>query len=340
MDRAMPLHFYSPRHNVVGLSPRPHALSRARKNPELDSIGQERREDEAFDTTTTLWQRYGRLTLTDERNLLPLGGLAMQLKMKRSQRTAGVISSNAVFCLDARVGFTPAELASITRYKLANQVIYNSEAAKRRLERGDANLGTGVGGNLKAIANYTMARMSLNISIASLQRGQHVECKSLDELLGAEEAIMEACRNLKVYLDTAATFDGREFLVDFDTDEPQIVAQASAPQPALAAPSTPAAPEQVTEAEFTEVPTEALPSPEADPPVPSWEAAAMTTGPLEDLARWLERQNISPVAAAFLFGFALLVLLAMFAGLSLLTFVVSAALAAGFYALVRHAMPT
>ena len=151
---------------------------------------------------------------------------------------------------------------------------------------------------------------------------------------------MEACRNLKVYLDTAATFDGREFLVDFDTDEPQIVAQASAPQPALAAPSTPAAPEQVTEAEFTEVPTEALPSPEADPPVPSWEAAAMTTGPLEDLARWLERQNISPVAAAFLFGFALLVLLAMFAGLSLLTFVVSAALAAGFYALVRNAMPT
>jgi hypothetical protein len=34
-------------------------------------------------------------------------------------------------------------------------------------------------------------------------------------LLGAESAIIESCRNVKTYLDTALTFDGREEVVEF-----------------------------------------------------------------------------------------------------------------------------
>jgi hypothetical protein len=34
-------------------------------------------------------------------------------------------------------------------------------------------------------------------------------------LLGAEGAIMDACKNLKAYLDTAQTFDGREEVLEF-----------------------------------------------------------------------------------------------------------------------------
>jgi hypothetical protein len=45
--------------------------------------------------------------------------------------------------------------------------------------------------------------------------GQHIECKDLDELLGAEEAIREACKALKVYLTVAESFDGREEVVEF-----------------------------------------------------------------------------------------------------------------------------
>ena len=157
----------------------------------------------------------------------------MQLKIKRSQRDGGVISKTAIFCLDARVEFTSEEKRHIARYKLGREIIYSSEASKRHAEKGDANLGSGTVGNLKALGSFVMARLNLNISIDSLERGQHVECKSLEELMGAEEAIMTACQNLKGYLDLAATFDGREVLFDFAAGMPEPVALAIAPSPAL-----------------------------------------------------------------------------------------------------------
>jgi hypothetical protein len=60
-----------------------------------------------------------------------------------------------------------------------------------------------------------MMALSLRVTIDGLLQGQHVECKDLDELLGAEAAIREACSNLKAYLETALTFDGREEVVEF-----------------------------------------------------------------------------------------------------------------------------
>lgn len=157
----------------------------------------------------------------------------MQLKIKRSQRDGGVIAKTAIFCLDARVEFTAEERRHISRYKLGKEIIYSSEAAKRHVEKGDANLGSGTVGNLKALGSFVMARLNLNTSIDSLERGQHVECKSLEELMGAEEAIMMACQNLKGYLDLAGTFDGREVLFDFATGMPEAVASAISPSPAL-----------------------------------------------------------------------------------------------------------
>lgn len=151
----------------------------------------------------------------------------MQLKLRRSQREGGVLSKSVIFCLDARAEMTGLEQQSITRYKLHNQVIYNSEASKRHLDRGAAHADGSMAGSLKSLASTALAAMNLNITINSLQSGQHIECKSLDELLGAEEALMTACRNLKEYLDTAATFDGREVLIDFEQSEPEIVASAT-----------------------------------------------------------------------------------------------------------------
>ncbi len=178
----------------------------------------------------------------------------MQLKLSRSQREGGFIGKSILFCLDARVAYTAAETANIRRYKLQDQIIYSSEAAlsasagsaaaSARAQAGHlgfssmddvlSSAASKMGHGLKAAALGALATMKLTISIGSLERGHHIECKSLDELLGAEEAIMDACRSLKGYLDTAATFDGREVLVDFSTDEPTIV--ASAPAPMLFAP--------------------------------------------------------------------------------------------------------
>jgi hypothetical protein len=53
------------------------------------------------------------------------------------------------------------------------------------------------------------------VTVYSLMKGVHVECKSMIELLGAEEAIADAGKNLRTYLDTAATFDGREEILEF-----------------------------------------------------------------------------------------------------------------------------
>jgi hypothetical protein len=77
-----------------------------------------------------------------------------------------------------------------------------SQAAISSLARSNARLNE---------VSWRSARLTVN----NLMSGQHIECKDLDELLGAEAAIVEACQNLKAYLETALTFDGREELHEF-----------------------------------------------------------------------------------------------------------------------------
>ena len=202
----------------------------------------------------------------------------MQLKLQRSQREGGVMSKSVIFCLDARVEFTVEEAANLKRYKMLEQVIYASEDAKRTAEGSAAAMArsrstkfsadsvddmlfsatAGIGGGLKAAALGALSAMKLRITVNSLQRGQHIECKSLDELLGAEAAVIEACKNLRVYLDTAATFDGREVLIAFNTEEPEVL--ASAPAPMLVAPT------RAVAAQSTPVPKLAGPAVERDMP--------------------------------------------------------------------------
>lgn len=140
----------------------------------------------------------------------------MQLKLKRSQRTGGMMGGKVFFMLDAQMDLTQEEAHNVKKYKLGSEVIYNSEASKKHLQSGAAALASGsIGGALKSSVSLAMARLNLNITIDSLTKGQHVECKDLDELMGAEEAIRQACENVKGYLDVAATFDGREEVVAY-----------------------------------------------------------------------------------------------------------------------------
>jgi len=57
------------------------------------------------------------------------------------------------------------------------------------------------------------ASLSLRITISSLITGVHVQCKDMDEILEAEEAITIAAQNLKSYLSAASTFNGQEELI-------------------------------------------------------------------------------------------------------------------------------
>jgi hypothetical protein len=153
----------------------------------------------------------------------------MQLKLKRSQRSGGMLGGKIFFQLDARADLSNDENALVTKYNLGKTVVYDSEARKKHAESAAGHfdnaagasggtlstVGRGVWANARGLASVAMMALSLRVTVDSLVNGQHIECKDMDELLGAEGAFREACRNVKSYLDVAATFDGREEVVEF-----------------------------------------------------------------------------------------------------------------------------
>jgi hypothetical protein len=138
----------------------------------------------------------------------------MQLVMRRSQKTSGLMSKSVLFCLDARVDLSNEERGNVDRYRLGGQVLYNSAATEANLAKAAA--GFAGGGLLKGAVGLALSRLTLSITVDSLTRGHHIECKELDELLGAEEAIKSAVETIKTYIDMASTFDGREIVIDLD----------------------------------------------------------------------------------------------------------------------------
>jgi Domain of unknown function (DUF4189) len=157
---------------------------------------------------------------------------AMRLKLKRSQRAS--VFGKIVFVLDARMELTADEFDLLRKYRLGNDVVYESSSRQRRREATQAHLemtkgGPGLtdsaGAQMMGVAktlfwfgrasiSATAASLSLRITIHSLISGVHVECKSMSELLEAETAIREAADGLRAYLNVAATFDGREEIVE------------------------------------------------------------------------------------------------------------------------------
>jgi hypothetical protein len=128
----------------------------------------------------------------------------MQMKIQRSQRMRGVVGNTVFFCLDVRAEYSSEERDNIRKYKLGPQVVYNSRAARKHIDRAgdqfdrtqERDLKGQVAGLARGAFSLALAKMSLNISIASLERGHHIECKDLDELLEAEDAVRHACKSV------------------------------------------------------------------------------------------------------------------------------------------------
>jgi hypothetical protein len=155
----------------------------------------------------------------------------MQLKVKRSQRAGGMLGGKVIFVLDARAEPTPEEAALIKKYGLGKMNVYDSEARKKHQANAYGNFDSAAGSpvfgasgksiagsmwsNAKGLTSMAMMALSLNVTVDGLIAGQHIECKDLDELLGAQAAMMEACKNTKGYLEVASTFDGREEVLEF-----------------------------------------------------------------------------------------------------------------------------
>jgi len=161
----------------------------------------------------------------------------MQLKIQRSQRTGGFTGSTVFFALDVRAEYSAEEKSNIAKYKLGSQVIYNSRSAKKHLDTVQAQMdrtrstrGSEVAaGMARGALSLAMAKLSLNISIASLGRGHHIECKDLEELLEAEDTVRQACKNVTRYLEVAATFNGSETVIEYDCGEERVHITQSAP---------------------------------------------------------------------------------------------------------------
>ncbi|KGJ65548.1 hypothetical protein LUI11_32200 [Bradyrhizobium diazoefficiens] len=157
----------------------------------------------------------------------------MALKLKRSERLH--LTGKVVFMLDARMDLNAEAHALVKKYRLGNRIVYESQARERHRNATKEHLEStrdqpswsdgmnaqllGVGKTFyrlaRASVSATMAALSLRITVDSLIRGEHVECESMDELIEAERAVKEAATNLKGYLEEAATFDGREEVVEF-----------------------------------------------------------------------------------------------------------------------------
>lgn len=147
----------------------------------------------------------------------------MMLKIKRSQRTGGVFANKALFALDIRADYSQEERDAINRYKLGGEIVYSSEAAKRHAANAGTHLDSGTGAGLaKGIMSMALASMNLSITIASLQQGHHIECKDMNEVLGAESTLRDACKNVTAWLDAAKTFDGREMVVEYVSGEEKV----------------------------------------------------------------------------------------------------------------------
>jgi len=140
----------------------------------------------------------------------------MKLKISRSQKSKGVMSKDMIFCLDARVELTKQESDAVKKYHLGNQAVYNSARSKHHLDKGAQDVASKtLIGIIKGFFRLGMAKLALNITIDSLTKGQHIECKDMFELLESQDAIEKACEQTKQFIEIAETFDGQENIVEY-----------------------------------------------------------------------------------------------------------------------------
>ncbi len=124
----------------------------------------------------------------------------MKLSLERNQRSATLGRGKPFFSLTARAEVTDAEEAAINRHRLADEILYVDGDIP---EHGPDSLASTI---------YVAVR-SLNLgtlTVRDLVKGKTLEHKELGELLAAEDQIRKAAHNLKLFIDVAESFGGRE----------------------------------------------------------------------------------------------------------------------------------
>lgn len=129
----------------------------------------------------------------------------MRLRLRRSQRSSGLLNNKVTFSLQARVDISAEEQDFVRKYNVGREIIYIRERVALADEADQATW-KGLARNLAAYAT------ALTIRIDDLLKGTVVECKDILEMLAVEEQIVTACQNFKAVLLSAAHFDGEEIV--------------------------------------------------------------------------------------------------------------------------------
>jgi hypothetical protein len=123
----------------------------------------------------------------------------MQLLLKRNQRSG--LMGGIIFILDARAEFTPEERSNIRRYRLGNTLLY------QRYQMTDP------GSGWLGVAWRLLFKMrNIEVTVARLVKGTHLEFKDIHEMLAVEEHLKEVSRNFKDVLDAASGFGGENLV--------------------------------------------------------------------------------------------------------------------------------
>jgi hypothetical protein len=151
------------------------------------------------------------------------------IKTRRSKKRKG-LWRKTIFVLDARMAVSPDIRKEIAEYDLGGLIVYDSLARKHHTEQMKARheatkqktgwrepIEKQVLGLVKfmfrtvlVVISATRVGLAVRVTVASLMKGAHIECRSLNELLTAEEAIAKAGGSIRAFIDEARTFDGRE----------------------------------------------------------------------------------------------------------------------------------
>ena len=117
----------------------------------------------------------------------------MKLNIKKSQHK-GLIGKPS-FSITPNLFLTDEEIDLINHYKLQKQVLYSKKT-------------------LSILGNPTENEIS--VSVEGLMKGDSFKCKSLEEVISYKNSLIEACQNLKLFIDAARSFTGDE---EYDIDE-------------------------------------------------------------------------------------------------------------------------
>ena len=86
----------------------------------------------------------------------------MQLKLKRSQKSGGLMGGKVIFILDARAEPSAEEAALIKKYALGKMNVYDSAARKKHQANSAGHFDSASGGSLLAVPSAMGTTLTLH----------------------------------------------------------------------------------------------------------------------------------------------------------------------------------